>query len=534
MQIASLVPLGGRHARAALGSALGLGAAGVLLFSFGRRLLVANAKTPVLGPCLALAGALLGTLTPTWQLEGTLAGGATLGTAIALGAVSVRSAPGALGAQAWFLQGTLVALAAVENHFAGLMALVMVTAQALLLRDLPARRIGVFTAGSAVLAMALLVLPVIGRSLTVDSWSGLGWLNPLAHLSAGYSAGSIQAVFAWLGDVGVVSLVLASLGAVWGVARGRLRWLSVPWVVPVLLDWGGGASLGTESAMTLRLAALGALSLFAALGVHTLVLALSRAEIPFARPAKVLLVVFFSTLVMLTAEDSSYTADRRHRYAADVWTDEALAALPWGALLLMRSDAVAWRLWAARVVRGQRPDLLIVPVSLLEDPRFARHLIAREPVATALVRDMVVRGHPTEYTLSSLADRRPLIVDLDPSWDHRLLEHLLPEPFWIGFSPHPLGHSDRTVALQAGRAAFRRVLGVATEPLGEERGTARVLATQARAQAAVLAALGEREALGSVLEDLRPLDGEKQFVAELERRLARTKHGSVDLAGLLE
>jgi hypothetical protein len=537
MQIASLAPIGGRFARASVGSALGLGAAGVLLFSFGRRLLLANAKTPIFGPCLALAGALLATLAPTWQLEGTLAGGATLGTAMAFGAALIRSAPGPLGARPWLAQGALVALAAVENRHAGLMALVMVAAQALLLLDLPSRRVAALTAGSALLLMVLLLLPIVGRSLHADSWVGSGWTNPLTLLRSGPSAGTFSAVVAWLGDLGVVSLVLATLGGVWGFTRARLRWLSVPWVTPLLLDWAlrpGGAVLSAESAMVVRLAALGVLSVFGALGVHTAVLALSRANIPFARPAKVLLVVFFSTLVMLTAEDSSYIADRRHRYAADVWTDEALAALPWRTLLLVRSEAIAWRLWAARVVRGERPDVLVVPLGLLEETRFARHLIEGEPVVTTLVRDVAARGHPTEYALSSLADARPLVVELDPAWDQRLLEHLLPEPFWLGFSPHPLGRSDRRAALEGGRESFRRVVAVATAPLAGDPSTARVLANQARAQAAVLAALGEREGLTPVLEDLKQLDPEGPFMAELQRRLAQRKRGPIELDGLVD
>ena len=47
-----------------------------------------------------------------------------------------------------------------------------------------------------------------------------------------------------------------------------------------------------------------------------------------ARPAAVLLVVFNFTLVLVTAEDSSYITNRRSQYGAEVWTDEALGNVP--------------------------------------------------------------------------------------------------------------------------------------------------------------------------------------------------------------
>ena len=177
----------------------------------------------------------------------------------------------------------------------------------------------------------------------------------------------------------MVSLALAGLATLWGLARARTRWLVVPLVAFVAADTVFPATqvglLAADPLAPLRLLALAAVAAGVALGVHTAALALQKVKVPFARPAAVLLVAFDFTLVFVTSEDSSYVANRRGEYAADVWTDEALGALPPRSLVLVRSEAIAWRFWAARVVRGERPDVVVVPVHLLGRGSVARRLI---------------------------------------------------------------------------------------------------------------------------------------------------------------
>jgi hypothetical protein len=244
--------------------------------------------------------------------------------------------------------------------------------------------------------------------------------------------------------------------------------------------------------------------------------------------------VFLFALVTLSAEDSSYVADRHARYPAEVWTDEAFggAARAEFRARAIRGPGVAFLgcPGSARRASGRRRGAALAP----GNSAFARHVVAVEPAAAALVRDATVRGRPSEFALSSLADARPLTVELDPNWDRRPLEHLVPEPFWLGYSAHPLGRSDRALTLGRGRDAFRRVLGVANAPTERDPATLAALAAQGRAQAATLAALGDRESLPPVLADLKTIDPGGKFVAELERRLARHPRGGIELAGLVQ
>jgi hypothetical protein len=252
-----------------------------------------------------------------------------------------------------------------------------------------------------------------------------------------------------------------------------------------------------------------------------------------AASGSVLLVVLFGTIVLVTAEDSGVVAKRRDRMATEAWTSEALAELPHGSLLLVRSPALVGRLWATRVVRGARPDVIVVPVPLLGRGSFAGGLLELEPQLSSLIREVALTGRPTEYGLSTLADARSLHVELDPDWDQRLFEQLLPSPMWLRFAPHALGRSDRREALTQGRAPFRRVQRLAQDPLRPDPATASVLRARLREHAVVLAALGDRDALTVMLEDLDSLEPSSGFCRELRRRLKQDQRGGVDIRGLL-
>ena len=100
-QALCLVPLGSRSFRAAFGGALALAIATRLLYSLVRRILVEASTTtrtrasapvvrwPRLAAALAAIAALTTALSPTWQREGTVGGGAMLATAVTLAALTV-------------------------------------------------------------------------------------------------------------------------------------------------------------------------------------------------------------------------------------------------------------------------------------------------------------------------------------------------------------------------------------------------------------------------------------------------------------
>ncbi|HEX3594294.1 MAG TPA: hypothetical protein VHU80_04305 [Polyangiaceae bacterium] len=537
-ELAALLPIGGRVLRAGLVGAIGAGLAGAVVYALARRLLTANAATPRLGPPLALAAALTATLSPSFQLEGTRAGGVTLAAGLAVTVLlAVARADGTV--RSAFVLGALFGLTAAESRMTACALLFALAVRAVLTPQVPTRRTLAASFAGAAVVWTFFAIPFFVRPYSLRSSLSLGVdLSTRVGALAGVAAPRSGALAAWAVDMGPIALGLGLGGLAWGLFRKRLRADVAPLALLVgasaVAPIGGVSPLSADPLSGLELVSLSALAAAAVLGVQTAALALRRARVPLAQPASVLLVVFHLTLVFGAIEGSANVVTESTGLGADVWTDEAESELPPGALVLARSPTLAFRLWESRIVRGDRPDLVIVPLSLLSQGRVAAELVHDEPALVPLVRDVAMNGRASEYALAALADARPLYVELDPEWDKRLLDHLRPTPLWLGFTPHTLGRSDRSSALAAedGRRAFRRVLGVAKGvPLGD-RATLAVLGAQAREQAVVLAALGDRDSARRVLGDLGRIEPRSDFAAKLTERL--TARGPVDARALLE
>jgi len=539
VELLSLLPLGGRWLRASWAGALSLALCSFLIFLLGRRVLERTVPTPRLTPALALAGALTATLAQSFQLEGTVAGGAPMATALVLAGIllgfeTVKRKDARLS----MALGAIVGLTLSEAHAAALVLLFALLVQGASQRSLPRVRALLAFAGGIAVFWGFALLPLLVRPLSAQG--GLDFGHGLAASSlALVDASGVRttALGAWLTDVGAISFGLAIAGLLLGMLRQPTRSSMVPLVALVLGDLAIPVSrvavLTPDAFGSLRLLAIATLAVCAALAVQTSAVALTRARIPFAQPASVLLVVFDFTLVFVGAEDSAYAADRRGEAAAEVWTDRALASVPPDGLLLLRSEALAWRLLAARIVRGQRPDIVVVPMPLLERGNVRARLLRTEPALAPLIREVALSGRPSEYALSSLADARPLFVEFDPSFDRAQLEHLVPQAFFMRFAPQPLGRSDRVAGLQQGASDFRSVIAE-TEHDGQfDVATRSVLMAETRGQALVAAALNDRQNLETILATAHSLDPEDALAREIARQLKAKPRGELSMAKLL-
>ncbi|HYP75570.1 MAG TPA: hypothetical protein VER12_06445 [Polyangiaceae bacterium] len=539
VQLLSLLPLGGRWLRASWVGALSLALCSYLIYVLARRVLERAVHTPRLTPSLALAGALTATLALSFQLEGTVAGGAPLATALVLAGLLLGfETAQRKDARLSLALGALAGLTLSEAHAAALVLLFVLLVQGATHRVLPRpRTVLAFAAGMAVF-WAFALLPLLLRGLTsqggLDFGHGLD-ASSLALIDA--SGARSTALSSWLTDVGVISFGLAIAGLLVGLLRSSTRASMVPLLALVLADLAipvsRVAGLTPDPFGALRLLAIAALAVCAALAVQTSAVALTRARIPFAQPASVLLVVFDFTLVFVGAEDSAFAADRRGEAAAEVWTDRALASVPADGLLLLRSEAIVWRLVAARIVRGQRPDIVVVPMPLLERGNVRARLLRTEPALAPLIREVALSGRASEYALSTLADARPLFVEFDPSFDRAELEHLVPQAFFMRFAPEPLGRSDRVAGLSQGSAEFHSVV-LETERDGRrDLATRSVLMAETRGQALVAAALNDRKNLETILITAQGLDPEDALAREIVRQLKSKPRGELSLAQLL-
>ena len=308
-------------------------------------------------------------------------------------------------------------------------------------------------------------------------------------------AGRFVAPSRWLGALGLFALVAALVGSAWAFTRPALRVLLAPvttlLVFDVLVPSAPPNALIATGRVAPHLLALAALVVLAALGVHALVVSLSRLALPGARGAAALLVAFTLAASWAGAEDSMRVLSSRNTRATEVWTDEALAVLPPDSLVVVRSEPLAFRLWAARAVGG-RADVLVVPLPLLGQGTLAADLLELEPKLGLLIRELSISGVPSEQALSELSDARPLFIDVDAGWDRRLLEHLLPGTFFSRFAPHALGRSDRKAALEASLRTLDRVLERSDAFAGPDEATRTVLLASGAEQLALLEVLGDR------------------------------------------
>ena len=524
-QAASLLPLGGRWLRAAWVGALAVAVAGRFIYAAAERLLGARAPMPSLSPPLALAASLIATLSPTFQVEGTVIGGAAIATAMALATLGARLALPARDVRSGFVVGILAALTGVESHAALLSLLVALAACSIAARRAPEPRVVLAGLAGAVPVALLVTAALFVRSGSPYSFVDLGFGLGQSSLSTlDPSMLRATAFSAWLSDVGPVALGLSVFGAALGFAARSTRPLVLPLLALAAIDLGfpshAVGTLAPDPSAPARLLAVSALSIVGALGVQSAALLLSRARLPFATPAAVLLVVFHFTLVFVGAETSATAAERRTGIANDVFTDEAFTSLPQNALLLSRSEAVAFRLWAAELVRGERPDVVVVPTTLLERGGLRSRLLADEPALAPLLRDIALSNRPGEYALSTLADARSLYVELDATADERHADHVVPGAFWLRFRAHPVGRSDRSVAFERAERRLERAV-VAVSPkddLGDAVATRAVLVSLLRQRALFLAARSDRDTALAAAKDLARLDPNDDVAADVRKR----------------
>jgi hypothetical protein len=525
-QLLALLPLGGRLLRAGWVSALGLALAAAIAYRLIHRALTLSLPTPRLSPLLALAATLTAVLAPSWQLEGTLAGGITLGVALALTAIWVALAVTARWST--LALGALMAATAIESHAAALALGVALCAQLLLVRRWPkphaAVELLIGMAAPLVPWALFIVIRPHSPNVDLDLSGGIGTSS---LMSVDAAAERTTALAAWLTDAGIFPCLLALFGLGLALFRRPIRSLGAPFAALFLVDLGFPSSkigiLASDTLAPVRLLSLIAIAGASALAVQAAATYMRRARVPFAEPASALLVVFHFTLAFTAVEDSAFAADRRDQVAADSWTDEALEALPPSSLLLVRSEALAYRLWAAQIARGARTDLVVIPEPLLERGNVASLLLRQEPALAPLVREMALSGAPTEFSLSSLSDARPLFVEVDPRWPKRLRDHLAPRAFFLRFSAHPLGRSDRAQSLKENDDGWQRALAVATRQGARDAATLAVMQSELRDRAQLLVDAGDREAAELAVKSLVAIDPGDTVAATLTSLLTAAR-----------
>jgi hypothetical protein len=508
------LPVGTHAARAAMGGALVLAATGFALYVVARQVLSACAPAPRIGAIVAAIATGCAVLSPPWQLEGTVAGGAALGGLLALLPLVLLAGADAGSASEsesprWGLVVFLLALALGHDLLAGACALVSCAALVGVGPRARAAVVGAWrTEWRGLVACAAAGLAPLVVALARTRTSGASVLDVLlASGPAERGVSTTGAPFLFVQhELGAVLGALAVGGAVLSLlvpaARALAAGLTVAMVAGLASGWAG-AALGPARFGPAVLAGLACACVLAGVSMQALVRAIAEARLPLAKASAAMVLVLELVAPVDEADDAAErVAARVHgggvmpEEPAAAWDDAAWGALPPRAIVLVTSPRLWHRTAAARATGSIRGDLAIVPT--FARGGLAARFLSRDPALVPLWRDLALNGTPTEESLSSLANERPVITAFEPAWGKVLGKHLVPAGLFDRFEPEPRGTSDRRKALLAFTGKRERL----ARAVARDHDLADAAAWLLRQRVLDMASSGDRNLVGGAVADL--------------------------------
>lgn len=553
-QLFGLLPLGSLAERAAAASAFAVALASSILFRLGFRavsaMLVArrdelSSGQERLAGALAGVAALASALGPSWQAEATVGGGAAVSLALSLfvlGTLVDLLCDGASlspeGSRRWLMMAGGLGLTLAESPPTAALVFVVACAMLATADRSPPVKLRLPMLGAVAGAAAIMALPVLLRPFAPSSLDDLARLLSSAGLRAVPRVSGRDAVMSWVEQLGYSQLALAALGLSIGAARERQRVLVMMVLATPIVELLAPSNHWIDGSPTpLSPLSIASFLIGATLGVAEIVVFLGSLELALARLAGVLAVVFHMTLAALTCEEASFSSDRTARLAAETWTEQALERLPRDAAIVVRSPDLAWRLWAAQSVNARRPDVLVVAAPLFVRRAGLTSLLPRGPEVAPIVRDLALTGSASEFGLSVLADARPLRVELDASWDPRMLQHVVLDGPWLRFDAAALGVSDRPADGKSALVSEAKIAEHVRAGARRDAVSAAVLGRTLKEQATAMSLVGQAAATPPLLDELdRLLPGDPFVVSarlRVQNAVRQTPGAAVELRDLL-
>jgi hypothetical protein len=546
----AFVPLGTRALGVALMSAVVAAAAAAVAFLVAHAFVEAvvppvvarfarRADAPPVHPALlagvAAAAVLTATLSPVFQAEASVPGGAVLGALLVLAAVGLAQRVYSAHIRALAL---VCGLAASFDPF--VLGAVLAAAAPWVLRWIvrspePSRQKKPAGAGNetvdAVIAFALGLSPLLISAALAQRVPEIALMTRAFGLDAAPAAARTTIRAFASNEIGMLAVVAALVGAVAAAmvpeARRVLASLAAVVIVGAIAIPIGAPASSTHASGAI-LAAILALHVLVAVALAIVVIAIARMRVPFAQASAALVVVLELVLPVRAADETSGRRETRAPRAVSTWDEMAWGAAPPAAVVLAPDRATMNRIAAARATGAMRGDLVIVP-SFDLDARQAHRALAAEPKLAPLYRDVALGVAPEELSLAQLASQRALIATFDPRWDRALARHLVPLGLMARLEPEPRGASDRKRALDAFASAKERLVRVALPKRDPDLAAA--TAALLRARAIAMAACGEKEILSHALDDLRPFAPDDPVATTLVRRMVTSK-GTIDVKDL--
>jgi hypothetical protein len=425
------VPLG---LNAKWASIVCLGLLGASTFTLAWRL-VRTALPDWLGLVIALSGSTIATLSAPVQHEASLVGGSVMGALLA-------TLPMVLASEGAPASASLAALGLAASYDAMAFAAAALSLGALALlgswRPRPRDGIALFIGAIPVAWMMWRGRVAPEASLDVGPFSGV--------VGEGAKSASRSIAFGIVrSEIGIIALAFAGVGVIVAVRARVTRPVACAALGLALVGVASpafGAPAGPLRFGDALLASLVAIAAFAAYGMGTVASWVSNANIPLAKASAAMIVLLELVIPVRIADDTSLAMSRTKPDTTTKWNATAFGSLPQNSVLLLPSPRLFLRARAAAATGALRSDVIVIPTFGLGSRATGRE-IAREPLVAPLIRDLALYGAPEEFSVSQLAQTRPLVIAFDARWDKRFTRHLVPEGPFDRYYVEPRGGGDR-------------------------------------------------------------------------------------------
>lgn len=327
-------------------------------------------------------------------------------------------------------------------------------------------------------------------------------------------------------DLHVVSLALALLG-VYFMLRVRparklaLFWLTL-WAAYALGRAAIGFIRGNPDAVAYFMLSYASLAAFGAFAVGVLLSALAEAAParPKLTPAVAGALALAASLQLVRSWPRSSLA---HFVDTDVFDDGLRRSLPLGSVVLAHNPQTIFRFWGGEAEERNRPDVTLVPLPLLTYPKLVDRLVTDQPELKPLLRDYVLEGALSAADLQSLANARPVYVEMDIRVEPEMMELLVPDQLYHRVLTAEAAAFDEVAAIRAHSKLWADVYRRIGHPIDEY--TEAQLLWRHYADSLYFAAIGATDAALGTVDAGLALNPHAQELVMLQRALKQAPPG---------
>ncbi len=215
----------------------------------------------------------------------------------------------------------------------------------------------------------------------------------------------------------------------------------------------------------------------------------------------------------------------------DAFDDALRRQVPPRAVIFSFYPQTAFRYWGGEAEEHARPDVTFVAVPFLSYPHAIDALARRHPELAPVLRSYALEGRFTLPELQTLANDRPVLIEMDPRVPPGIREALAPSGLYFELLPGGTTDGDEREGRRSARRAWLE-LAALVDPATDPETRSQVVWRQYQA-AVYYAGFGDLESARACIAVARrfaPVDAE---LARAEALLLGTPSGRIDLEAAL-